>query len=94
MYLVSHDMKIISSHDSVMRDWQHFIEYSSHSNWMWGILCIILSVSHNIVMALKYVMGISSRHGNFSNDTSCEEVYKYCHPNVLMVHPILVQYTS
>jgi hypothetical protein len=31
-------------------------KYSSHLDWMWGIFCIILSVRHNIVMALNNVM--------------------------------------
>ena len=47
---------IIHVHNNVMWDGQYYAKYSSHSVWMWGILCIILSVPHNIVMDLNNVM--------------------------------------
>jgi hypothetical protein len=39
-----------------MWDWQYYVEYSSHSAWMWGIIHIILSLPHNIAMGLNDVM--------------------------------------
>lgn len=32
--------------------------------------------------------------GNFCDDTSCEQVYKYCCPELLLVHLVLVYSTS
>ena len=37
---------------------------------------------------------ILCHHGNLSNDTSHEQVYKYCHPNLLLVHPLSVYSAS
>ena len=31
--------------------------------------------------------GILCGCGNFSGDVSYEEVYKYCHPNLVLVYP-------
>ena len=39
---------IIQSHKIVLLDWQYFAEYSSHSYWMWGILCRTNNFLHNI----------------------------------------------
>lgn len=47
---------IIHIHNSVVPDWQYFLEYFSHSVWMWGIFCRRLSVSQNIAMGLNNVM--------------------------------------
>jgi hypothetical protein len=51
-----HIHNTIEIHNNVMWDWYYFIEYSTHLDWMWGIFCRRLSVSHNIVMDLNNVM--------------------------------------
>ena len=53
----SHRLNIIQSHNNILRDWQYFAKYFSHSNWMWRIFVWILSVPQNIVMALNQWMG-------------------------------------
>ena len=50
MHDLLHSHNIIQIHNNVLRDWQYFAQYSSHSNWVWGILCRILSVPQNNVM--------------------------------------------
>jgi hypothetical protein len=35
----------IQIHNNVLWDWQTFAKYSSYSVWMWGIFCIIFSIS-------------------------------------------------
>ncbi len=50
---------IIQIHNNVMRDSQCSMEYSSHSDWMWGIFCRLLSVPQYIVMDLNNVMLLS-----------------------------------
>ena len=44
------------NHNIVLWDWHYFAKYSPHSNWMWGIFYIIMSVPHNIVMDMNNVM--------------------------------------
>ena len=46
---------IIQIHNSVLWNWQYFVEYSPHSIWMWRIFHIILAVPHNIVMDMYNV---------------------------------------
>ena len=43
---------------AIMWDWQHYVEFSSHSTWMWGIIHKILSVPHNTTMGLNNVMSL------------------------------------
>ena len=33
---------------------------------------------------------IENHCGSFSNDIFYEQVYKYCHPNLVLIHPLLV----
>ena len=47
---------IIHSYNGVMRNWQYYEDYSSHSYWLWGIFLIILPVMLNTVMALNNVI--------------------------------------
>ena len=36
--------------------------------------------------------GILCHGGNYYDDISYEQVYKYCHPNLLLVYPLLVYF--
>ena len=42
--VLNHMYNIIQSHDIVLRDGQYYVEYSSHTVWMWGLFLIILSI--------------------------------------------------
>lgn len=63
---------IVQSHNSVMRD--------LHSDSMWGIFSIILSLPHNIVMGLNNVMmskanGLKFRHAGIHQNTQASLNY-------------------
>ena len=51
---------IVQIHNNVIWDWQYSTKHSPHSvecsDWIWKILCGILSVPRNIVMNLNNVM--------------------------------------
>jgi hypothetical protein len=77
MGIISHSQRpcvcmhhnIIQIHNNVMWDWQYSTWYL---DGMWeyhGIFCGILSVSHNIVMDLNYVMVVPFGRQSYNNKT-------------------------
>ena len=51
-----HVRNIIHIHNNVLWDWQCSIEYSPHLLWIWKTFREILSVPHNTIMDLNYVI--------------------------------------
>ena len=54
-----------------------------------------LSASQNLnptVILYLVSHGVLCHCGNYSNDTTYDQVYKYCQPNILSVNPLLVYY--
>ena len=70
---------IIHIRNNVVRDWHYYAKYSTHSNWMRGILCIILLVPHNTIVDLNNVMMADDNFGKACVLLSCyvNSVKKY-----------------
>ena len=62
----------------------------THYHMLWDDLQFSWVVVHDILCLV--LCGILCRCGNVSNDTSYEYVFNYCHPDLLLVHPLLVHF--